>query len=307
MAVVVLSASSLVIVAAELWRRRAEARLEAPLTGDTLGGVILENGTIRTLDPSLPTRRVALDRRRADRRRRRRARDRAAEPETSSISAAAASSPASPTRTSTSPPGRSRGTTSACTAARSLDEALDRVRGAPRTGTLAARPGLARRRLARRPADAAGARRGRAGAPGGADLEGLPLALAQLRGARARRRRPRGRGRRRRARRGRRADRRPARGVGVAVQGRASSASPDDEYVDAMRDGRAGSRPRAASRPCTTRTAGSARSASGSGSSSRAPCRCASGSRCRPSALADAPRARPRAAAPARRSCGSAT
>ncbi len=101
----------------------------------------------------------------------------------------------------------------------SLAEALDRVRAAPAYRELAARAGLARRRLARRPADAPGTRRDRARAPGDADLEGLPRALAQLRGALTRRRRPRGRGRRRRTRRERRADRRALRGGGVGVQG----------------------------------------------------------------------------------------
>ena len=60
---------------------------------------------------------------------------------------------------------------------------------------------LARRRLGRQPPTARGARRGHRRDPGGALVEGLPLALAQLGRARARRRRPRRRGRGRRARR----------------------------------------------------------------------------------------------------------
>ena len=61
------------------------------------------------------------------------------------------------------------------------------------------------------------ARRGDRRAAGRALVEGLPLALAQHRSARPRRRRPRGSRRRRRARRDRRAHGRPARGVGLAL------------------------------------------------------------------------------------------
>ena len=52
--------------------------------------------------------------------------------------------------------------------------------------------------------------------------------------------------------------------------------------------GRAGSRTRAASPRCTTRTAGSARCGSGSSSRSAGSCRCASGSRSRPTSSSDA-------------------
>ena len=71
-------------------------------------------------------------------------------------------------------------------------------------------------------------------------------------------------GRSRRPGRGRRADGRPLRGGGLALQG-ALRPRAADEYVEAMRKGCA-SRPGAASRRCTTRTAGSARSGSGNGS-----------------------------------------
>ena len=98
--------------------------------------------------------------------------------------------------------------------ARSLDEALERV--ATRPGSrraLAARPRLARRRLAPTgDADEGGARRGHGRPARRAARARLPLALAQLRRARARGRRPRRRRRRRRTRRARRADRRASRG-----------------------------------------------------------------------------------------------
>ena len=77
-------------------------------------------------------------------------------------------------------------------------------------------PWLARRSLAGA-SDARGARRGHRRDTGRPLVEGLPLAVAQQRGARPRRRRPRRAGRCRGARHGGRADRDPARGVGVAV------------------------------------------------------------------------------------------
>ena len=80
--------------------------------------------------------------------------------------------------------------------------------GAPAGAT---RPG---REAARRPT---AARRGHRRHPGRAVVEGLPLALAQLRRPRARRREPRRAGRGRRARRRREADGDPARGVGLAL------------------------------------------------------------------------------------------
>ena len=87
--------------------------------------MILENGIIRTLDPSLPTSRAlaiaspwpgvwASTKARSRARRR-------------STSAVAASSPLSPTRTSTSPRGRSPSVRSSSTGCESLEEALARV------------------------------------------------------------------------------------------------------------------------------------------------------------------------------------
>ena len=81
---------------------------------------------------------------------------------------------------------------------------------------------------------------------------------------------------------------------------------PAEEYVEAMREGVQGRGRREASRRCTTRTAGSARSASGNGSSSRAACRSASGSRHRPSGSATSA-SWASAAASAPRCSGSAT
>ena len=160
----------------------------------------------------------ALDRRGADRGRGRRARDLAAEPRDGR--------PRRPLR-----PARLHRLARplphlGAVAGRRAPTRLRVARRGARPGTrraadreLAARPGLARRRLARRPAHAAGARRDRERPPGDADLQGLPRALAQLGRARARGRRPRGRGRRRRPGRVRRADGRPLRGGGMALQG----------------------------------------------------------------------------------------
>ena len=105
--------------------------------------------------------------------------------------------------------------------------------------------------------------------PAGADRQGLPLALAQLGGARARGRRSRGRGRRRRARCERRADRDPARGGRLAFQGAAHDRLRRRlPRRDARR--RARSRTRAGSPPSTTRTAGSERCVCGSSSRNEA-------------------------------------
>ena len=81
---------------------------------------------------------------------------------------------------------------------------------------------------------------------------------------------------------------------------------PAEEYVEAMRDGRQGRRVARRDVLSTTRTAGSARSASGSSSSSKAPCRFASGSRRPPSGCRSSARSAC-AAASALPSCGSAT
>ena len=81
---------------------------------------------------------------------------------------------------------------------------------------------------------------------------------------------------------------------------------PDEEYVEAMREGVRVAAVARRHRASTTRTAGSARSGSGSGSSSRARCRSASGSRHRPSGSATCARSGC-AAAPALPSSGSAT
>ena len=110
--------------------------------------------------------------------------------------------------------------------ARRLRVARGGARADPGRGTAARRSDprlrLAERRLGgRRRADRRAARRGDRRRAGGDDREGLPLALAQLGGARSRERRPRGGGRRGRARRARRADGRAARGGGVALQGAA--------------------------------------------------------------------------------------
>ncbi len=101
----------------------------------------------------------------------------------------------------------------------SLDEALARIDEADgRSRPVAARLRLARRRLeSPHRADQGGARRGHRGDADDHDLEGLPLGLAQLRRAGVRERRSRRRGRRRRARRAGRADGRPPRGVGLAL------------------------------------------------------------------------------------------
>ena len=193
--------------------KRPEAR--GPIT---LGAVILRNGDDPDARPVAAHGLLALDRGRADRRRRRGARDLAAEPRDGR--------PRRPLRAPRlhrlARPLPDLG----AVAGRRRPARLRVARRGARPGTrraadreLAARPGLARRRLARRPAHAAGARRGRERPPGDADLQGLPRALAQLGRARARGRRPRGRRWCSRPGRVRRADRRPLRGGGLALQG----------------------------------------------------------------------------------------
>ena len=173
--------------------------------------ILLEGGTIRTLDPAAPVvERLAIATGGSWRSRRR--------TRGAWISRAAACCPASTTRTCTSPPGR---WPSARCGWRGRARSPRRS-GGSRTGwraparRLAARARLARRRLDRA-AVARGAGRGRAGHAGDPDLEGLPLAVAQLGRARARRRRPRRARRRGRARRVRRAARRAARERGLAL------------------------------------------------------------------------------------------
>ena len=118
----------------------------------------------------------------------------------------------------------------------SLAEALDRVARSRATGTWLRGQGWRDADWPDGPPTAA-ASTSRLRPAGDADLEGLPRALAQLGGARARGRRPRGRGRSRRPR--RRAASRPASSTRSPRGGsrRATSQTPDDEYLAAMRDG----------------------------------------------------------------------
>ena len=113
--------------------------------------------------------------------------------------------------------------------ATSLEEALERIApaSARQPGPLAPRPGLARDDDWPAPPTKDGARRRHRRRARRADREGLPLALAQLRCARAARTATcEVRGRRRRARRARRADRAAPRGVGLALQGATTSSTP---------------------------------------------------------------------------------
>ena len=235
------------------------------------------------MDPTLPTGARARDRGRPHRRRRRHPRDRAAPALTASTSAGACVLPASATRTSTSRPGRSRSVRSGSRTPRSLDEALAARRGAAehgRAGPLAARHGLARAATGRRRrADEGGARPGHRRHARGADGARLPLALAQLRGARPRERRPRGRGRRGRARRARRADRRAARGVRVALPRHATCARPTTRW--SRRCARGGAHRSRARRHVRARQGRLARRARrlAAAPSTKARCTCASGSR----------------------------
>ena len=248
--------------------------------------MILDNGVIRTLDPSLPTARRARDRRPARRRRRRHARVGAPDARARRPRAAAASSPRSPTRTSTSRPGRSPGATCASrrpTRSRRRSRSSRRTPAPrhldPRHRAGATRPGPSARRAAALDAVTGSD-------PGRALVEGLPLALAQLapaspvaggdldvpggvveRDADGR------------------ADRRPARGVGLALpralrhrhRGRVGRR---DARGDPRRE-----RPRRRRRS-TTRTAGSAPPRSSAGSTSARACRCGSGSRSPPTGCA---------------------
>ena len=92
--------------------------------------MILDNGVIRTIDPSLPTAGCARDRRRARRRRRRHARVGAADTRACRPRWPLCRCPRSPTAMSISPPGRSRGATSTSTARLARGGARPR-RGSP--------------------------------------------------------------------------------------------------------------------------------------------------------------------------------
>ena len=225
--------------------------------------MILENGVVRTMDPSLPTRAGARDRRSARRGRRRHARDGAAEPGRGR-SRRALRAPrlhrlarALPDVVALAARGEARGR-------RRLADALERVRAHPRHGSWIRGYGWRSAEWDEQPTAAAlDAVTG--DVPGAPLLEGLPLRVAQLRGARAGERRSRGRGRRRRA--GREPASRPAscarsrRGSSVRVSRcRARTSS-------SRRRARGCGSPRAAaSSRSTTRTAGSARPGSSSAS-----------------------------------------
>ena len=177
----------------------------------------------------------------------------------------------------------------------SVAAALALVPAHARRGTLDPRHGLARRRLERRGlagrADGRRARHGHGRHAGRAVVEGLPLALAQLRRPRARRREP------RRARRGRRARRRRRDRRGSCARSRpgasATATSRSPRTSGSRRRARAFASPtRTASRRSTTRTAGSAPPRSSAGSTSRKGCRCASGSRFRSTGCRRSPRCR---------------
>ena len=166
-------------------------------------------------------------------------------------------------------------------------------RGAPAAGgtwirgTGLARRGLARaRRRPRRSTTVTG------DDPGRALVEGLPLALAQQRRPRPRGRRSRRAGRRRRAR------RRTARRPGSSARSRPGASASASSTVTRGRVGRGDARghpgrerPRRRRRS-TTRTAGSAPPRSSAGSTSTRGCRCASGSRSRPTGCPSSRRCR---------------
>ena len=146
--------------------------------------VILENGVIRTMDPSLADVRRARDRRRPRRGRRRDARVGAPDARPRRSRAAAACSRPSPTRTSTSRRWSLARRDVQLEGAASLAEALDRVRASTRGRQLGPRHGLARRGLGRA-ADGRGARRtspaiDAGGALGSKDYHSLWLNTAAL-------------------------------------------------------------------------------------------------------------------------------
>ena len=156
---------------------------------DRVERVILENGAIRTLDPRCRWRGRSRSPA-SGRGRRRHARDRAREPRGRRPRRALRRSRGSPTPTSTSRPGRSRSGRSGSRLP-TLDDALARLRA----GVGAARPDAGSARNGWRSGDwrRRSSQRGDLDAvtttPGRPDLEGLPLALAELGGARARGRR----------------------------------------------------------------------------------------------------------------------
>ena len=176
----------------------------------------------------------------------------------------------------------------------SVAAALALVAGHPRRGTWIRGTGWRDAAWSDEPgptADGRGARHGHGRHPGCALVEGLPLALAQLRRPRARRRESRRARRGRRALRRREADGDPARGVGLALprplrhrhRGRVGRG-----------DARGHSRRQRERRRArsTTRTAGSAPPRSSVGSTSRRACRCGSGSRSRSTGCPRSPRCR---------------
>ena len=244
--------------------------------------MILDNGVIRTLDPSLPTcgaLAIAGPHRRG---RRRHARVGAADARSASTSAAAACCPRSPTRTSTSRPGRSRDATCA---SRRPTRSPRRSRSSPRHPR-GAGPGSAARAGAtppgaepptrgRRSTPSPATRRPRSGRRTTTRSGSTPPALARAGGdldvpGGVVERDADGR-----------ADGDPARGVGLALPRPLRRRSP--RTSGSTRRARASaSRTRAASPRSTTRTAGSAPPRSSAGSTSTKGCRCASGSRSRP-------------------------
>ena len=155
--------------------------------------MILENGVVRTLDPSLPTSRALAIAGAVRRGRRRRPRNRACEP--GRRRPRRPLRPARLHRLARPLPHLVAGAAAGEARRLHVDRrgARARPRGRDRARSLAARLRLARRRLEPpRRADEGGARRGHRRDADDHDLEGLPLGVAQLRRARGRRRRPRG-------------------------------------------------------------------------------------------------------------------
>ena len=235
--------------------------------------MILENGVVRTMEPSLPLARRWRSPATASPAASGRTRRRCRRP-SGSTSAGAASSPASPTHTCTSRPGRWRSGEVRLEGTRSLDEALSRVRDAAERR----RPGGWLR--------GRGWRSGDWSPPSSRRDEALD-AVAPGRAGRAAPRATRTRsGSTRRRSRGPTATstvaggvvERDERGEPTGVLREESAWRFRDLYVDDLGrrvrrgDARRGARSqtRAASPRSTTRTAGSARSASGSGSARRA-------------------------------------